>query len=168
VTVAGRVRLGIRYLHHRIHLMSLHFRLNGRVKAKFALLLFAGICVVGMLACGQAPAQSPSGDLPSLQQAPQSYSYDIADLPAPYASPSASNGPHMVPRPPDGALSTPPGYRVTLWASGLNNPRFLTAAPNGDVFVAESGPGRIRLLRQGGGGAPQISTFVEVSANRTA
>ncbi len=70
-----------------------------------------------------------------------------SELPAPFATPSANNGPHVIP-PPDGAtLYTPPGFKVAEWASGLDNPRFLTVAPNGDIFVAESAAGRVTVLR---------------------
>jgi glucose/arabinose dehydrogenase len=36
---------------------------------------------------------------------------------------------------------------VSLYATGLDNPREIVTAPNGDLFVAESQPGRIRVLR---------------------
>src|SRR5262249_21297645 len=36
-----------------------------------------------------------------------------------------------------------------LLSEGLDNPRKIIAAPNGDIFVAESGPGRIKVLRLG-------------------
>jgi glucose/arabinose dehydrogenase len=41
----------------------------------------------------------------------------------------------------------PLGFHVDLFASNLHDPRSLQIAPNGDVFVAESEPGRIRVLR---------------------
>ena len=43
--------------------------------------------------------------------------------------------------------AVPPGFRVELWATGLDMPRTLRTAPNGDVFLAESGAGRIRVWR---------------------
>jgi glucose/arabinose dehydrogenase len=40
---------------------------------------------------------------------------------------------------PQGAHPTaPPGFEVTRYAGGLDNPRWLTVLPNGDVLVAES------------------------------
>src|SRR5262249_45461683 len=41
----------------------------------------------------------------------------------------------------------PPGFAVVQFASGLHNPRLLRVAPNGDIFVAESGAGQLRVLR---------------------
>ena len=36
---------------------------------------------------------------------------------------------------------------MELYAAGLDNPRLLRTAPNGDIFLAESEPGRIRVFR---------------------
>jgi glucose/arabinose dehydrogenase len=50
---------------------------------------------------------------------------------------------------------------VELYAAGLENPRLLRTAPNGDVFLAESEPGRIRVLRgvTPDGKAERMETF---------
>src|SRR5262245_19174855 len=66
-------------------------------------------------------------------------------LPAPFASPSASNGPAIVPRPAGALPLAPPGFAVDLFLGGLEGPRVMRTAPNGDVFVAESGAGRVRV-----------------------
>jgi glucose/arabinose dehydrogenase len=71
----------------------------------------------------------------------------VANLPAPYATRSVDNGPEVVPRPAGAWPKVPAGFKVDLFASGLNNPRLIRTAPNGDLFVAESRPGRIRVLR---------------------
>ena len=83
----------------------------------------------------------------------------IADLPPPYATPSSTNRPQLVPRPADAWPKVPPGFVVDLLAEGLGNPRKITTAPNGDLFIAESGPGRVKVLRQGPDGKV-ISTTV--------
>lgn len=76
-----------------------------------------------------------------------------ADMPKPYASRSASNAPSIVDRPSGASLHVPPGYVVERFAAGLENPRLLRVAPNGDVFVAETTPGRILVLRAADGAA---------------
>ncbi|MFM7321887.1 MAG: PQQ-dependent sugar dehydrogenase [Armatimonadota bacterium] len=82
------------------------------------------------------------GDAPGVRR-----KITVKDLPQPYASPSVDNGPRIVPRP-DGAWpKAPEGFVVTLFARDLRNPRVVRTAPNGDLFIAESGPGRIRILR---------------------
>jgi hypothetical protein len=77
--------------------------------------------------------------------------FTIADLPAPFATSSAGNGPKIVPAPANASLSVPTGFTVKLFASGLSNPRLLRVAPNGDIFVSETGQNRIRVLRAGDG-----------------
>ncbi len=69
------------------------------------------------------------------------------DLPKPGATPSAANVSHVVPRPAGAAPKVPPGFRVDLFAEGLSGPRIIRVAPNGDVFIAETRAGRIRVLR---------------------
>ena len=70
-----------------------------------------------------------------------------SDLPAPYASNSAANSAVVVGKPADARLNVPFGFEVKLLASGLDQPRLIRVAPNGDVFVAESSAGRIRVLK---------------------
>lgn len=86
-----------------------------------------------------------------------------ADLPAPFETKSAVNGARIVPRPEGAMPQVPAGFKVEEFASGLNNPRLLRTAPNGDVFVVESGPGRIRVLRakDGAGKAETNEIYVE-------
>ena len=71
----------------------------------------------------------------------------LADLPAPYATHSASNGPEMTSRPASALPIAPPGFKVNLYAEGLDTPRVIRTAPNGDIFLAESGSGQIRVYR---------------------
>ncbi len=71
----------------------------------------------------------------------------VADLPAPYSTQSAENGPEEVARPKSVWPVAPAGFKVELFASGLDNPRWLRTAPNGDIFLAESNAGRIRVFR---------------------
>jgi hypothetical protein len=85
----------------------------------------------------------------------------VADLPAPYATPDSDNGPDVVDRAPDAKPSVPPGFTIDLYADGLSNPRAIRAAPNGDLFVAESAGGKIRVLRAKDGArrAEQVIVF---------
>jgi glucose/arabinose dehydrogenase len=71
----------------------------------------------------------------------------VGDLPEPGATRSADNGPSLVPRPKDAWPQAPAGFQVQLYADRLSNPRLLRTAPNGDVFVVESRPGEVRVLR---------------------
>jgi glucose/arabinose dehydrogenase len=71
----------------------------------------------------------------------------VADLPEPYTTKSSSNGPKMVKRPENVRPVALPGFKVELYADELDNPRTLRTAPNGDVFLAETDPGRILFFR---------------------
>jgi glucose/arabinose dehydrogenase/cytochrome c2 len=77
--------------------------------------------------------------------------FTIADLPPPFATPSARNGPDVVPPPPGAQPYVPPGFRVDVFAHDLVGPRLLRFSPSGDLFVAESQDGRVRVLRAASG-----------------
>jgi len=85
------------------------------------------------------------------------------NLPSPFATKSAGNGPHSA-KPPAGFLPTvPAGFHTNVFASGFKNPRFLAVAPNGDIFVADTGGGQVVILRdpQHTGEAQQREIFAE-------
>lgn len=71
----------------------------------------------------------------------------LKDLPAPFATTSAGNGPQLVARPENAWPKVPAGFKVALYASGLDEPRLIRTAPNGDVFVAESQAGKVLVFR---------------------
>ncbi|MEO8191104.1 MAG: PQQ-dependent sugar dehydrogenase [Acidobacteriota bacterium] len=85
----------------------------------------------------------------------------VADLPRPYATKSVDSGSHVIDRPANAWPRVPPGFKVEEFQTKLDNPRLLRTAPNGDVFLAESYPGRIRVLRarDGAGRAEQNEIF---------
>jgi glucose/arabinose dehydrogenase len=83
-------------------------------------------------------------------------------LPAPYATRSAGNGPSKV-APPNGFLPTvPAGFKINVFATGFNRPRWLIVAPDNDIFLADMGSGEIVILRdpQNTGGAQTRENFV--------
>jgi len=110
-------------------------------------------------AAAAPPAKAPAPDL-SKAPAPKapftdyrfekpgvSRKFTVKDLPAPYATSSAGNSPTVVSRP-DGAWpQVPPGFQVEQYASGLEEPRLIRTAPNGDFFVAEMKAGDVRVFR---------------------
>jgi hypothetical protein len=106
----------------------------------------------------------------------------VADLPEPNPSESVDNGPNLVPRPQGAWPIAPAGFTVQLYAGGdaatpmqrsenkkethgptsgtFVMPRIIHAAPNGDLFVADSQAGSILVLRgvNDAGKAATIST----------
>jgi len=84
-----------------------------------------------------------------------------SDLPAPFASELAASRSQVVPRPEGAWPKAPQGFSVEVFASGLKGPRVIRLAPNGDVFVAESYGGRVRVFHgKSGGEKPQGEIFV--------
>ncbi|MBS3651523.1 PQQ-dependent sugar dehydrogenase [Pseudaminobacter sp. 19-2017] len=87
-----------------------------------------------------------------------------ADLPAPTLTendpeaPDFENAAKVVEAPQGKMPDVPAGFAVQVFATGLNKPRVLRTAPNGDIFVAESGSGRVLVLAaDAAGGAPATS-----------
>jgi len=85
----------------------------------------------------------------------------VKDLPPPFVTPSAGNGPRVVARPANAWPQVPPGFKVEQYASGLDEPRLLRRAPNGDMFVVESNAGAIKVFRgiSGAGKLEQMAVF---------
>ena len=84
-------------------------------------------------------------------------------LPAPFSTKSAGNGPSSA-KPPDGFLPTAPaGFHVNVYAKQFKYPRFLAVAPNGDIFLADLGAGQVIVLRdpQHTGAAQQREIFAD-------
>src|ERR1700739_4531776 len=104
-----------------------------------------------------------------------------ADVPDPNPAEAGNNTPHVIPRPANAWPIAPAGFKVTLYAGGdsapmqradnkqvmtlssgtFTMPRLLRTAPNGDLFLADSGAGTIFVLRGVGpdGKAAQIEKF---------
>jgi glucose/arabinose dehydrogenase len=85
----------------------------------------------------------------------------VADLPAPAEDQSIDNTATVVPRPADAWPIAPKGFKVELYAANLENPRELRTAPNGDIFLAESSAGKIKVFRgiTADGKAKDVSVF---------
>jgi len=105
----------------------------------------------------------------------------LADLPEPNPAEAVNNTPHVIPRPADAWPLAPAGFKVTLYAGGdtapmqradnkehmrlsggtFTMPRLIRTAPNGDLFLADSGAGTIFILRGIGpdGKAAQVEKF---------
>jgi glucose/arabinose dehydrogenase len=59
-------------------------------------------------------------------------------LPAPYATSSSTNFSNVTGWKDDEKPIAPPGFTVTKYADGFQNPRWMYVLPNGDVLVAEA------------------------------
>jgi len=113
---------------------------------------------VGMFFITSAWAQKSSGSKQTLrgegsfndwdnEKPGNHYLIKASDLPKPYATDTATNRSTVVARPSDAWPKVPEGFKIDQAATGLEGPRTIVAAPNGDFFVAESNSDRIRVLR---------------------
>jgi len=86
----------------------------------------------------------------------------VADLPGRRQSSPWTTGRRWFPGRECAAIA-PKGFKVELYATGLDNPRLIRTAPNGDLFLAESETGKIKVFRGVGpdGKAAQVSVFAE-------
>jgi len=124
-----------------------------------------GLVLLASLACQQnqrGPSSiqpSPSGPSQSSASPPEPavshdasqlahYQITPASLPQPNATGDADNPPVLIPQPSDAQLYMPTGFAVNTFASGgFERARWMTLAPNGDVFVADAGSNKILILR---------------------
>lgn len=109
-----------------------------------------------------AAAAGPSPFMDYRQERPgREHLIRPADMPAPDQAEDVRNAPEIVSRPRSDWPQAPAGFRVELFADGFRMPRLLRLAPNGDVFLAESAAGRIRVLRgvTARGKAQKIAVF---------
>jgi glucose/arabinose dehydrogenase len=107
---------------------------------------------------GQAAFTDAAHEFPGIRR-----HLTVADLPATAPQESVDNGPKIVPRPAGMLPIAPKGFKVELYATGLDNPRLIRTAPNGDLFLAESETGKIKVFRGVGldGKAAQVSVFAD-------
>ena len=82
----------------------------------------------------------------------------VADLPPPGSNTFTIKPPRVVDRPQGAQPQVPSGFKVELFASGFDKPRYLLTAPNGDIFVTESDANHIKILRDtDGDGKPDVT-----------
>jgi len=118
---------------------ALGFLIVGMISATYALHRF-GLFV--NVSAQESPFTDYRGEAPG-----NVHHITPSDLPQPYATKPTANRPQVVPRPSDAWPQTLPGFRAELYAGKLDNPRLIRTAPNGDLFVAESDPGKILVFR---------------------
>ena len=80
------------------------------------------------------------------------YHIRASDLPTPVMTgtdPEASvaQPAKVVAAPPGATLKVPDGFSVEVFATGFKQPRRLRTAPNGDIFMSESGTGRVLVFQ---------------------
>jgi glucose/arabinose dehydrogenase len=90
----------------------------------------------------------------------------VTDLVAPFASQSAGNGPKVAPRPAGALPAVPAGFKVGIYAKDTGKARYPLRAPNGDIFLAESGKGQVSVLRSADGETAQAASVYATGLSR--
>lgn len=111
-----------------------------------------------------ANAGPPKGEADWKKDVPgRVHRIDVANLPPAFNTPSAANFPKFIEKPAGATLSVPKGFAVNVFASGLQGPRAMRVAPNGDVFVTETQSGRVKVMRPAADGskAATVETFAQ-------
>ncbi len=135
-----------------------------RLRTTILLAVSTAVLLTGCTSAQTKTAAAPQGPFTDYRYEKPGTTHHITakDLPAPFATKSAMNGARVVDRPANVLPIAPAGFKVELFATGLNEPRAMTTAPNGDIFLAESHAGDIKVFRGiGSDGKPQqTGTFV--------
>ena len=139
---------------------------------KTYILLLAATVAAPTALLAQAPGQVSTGQAAFAnysEQKPGAYRHiTLADLPEPNPAEAVDNTPHLIDRPQNAWPQAPAGFKVTLYAGGdappmqrsenkqqisqptqgtFKMPRLIRTAPNGDLFLADSGAGVVWVLR---------------------
>ncbi len=156
-------------------------------------LLLAVLLVLALAACAGTGSQSTNTGAPTLAASPTAAAAPASSAPvvstlspAPSVTPVAGDGPsspavanQVTPSPlatastrpaaptrvvpPQGQINLPPGFGISVFASGLITPRSIAVGPDGQLYVAERGMGRIiRLPDRNGDG---VADGIEVVAS---
>lgn len=96
---------------------------------RIVIVVFAACVLPGLLLCEKKPVDT---------------------LPAPYATPSAKNGPKVIPQPEGATLHVPSGFTVAEYASGFERPRFMVQGPSGEVLLSDSVANGTVYILEGG------------------
>lgn len=109
-----------------------------------------------LLAVFPANATSPE-DRPG-----QKFHIRASEMPVPYATRSVSNRMDVIRRDDTQVPVAPEGYEVSVFASGLSHARWMTVAPSGEVFLAQTGIDEVTVLidSDGDGRADETAPFV--------
>jgi len=73
--------------------------------------------------------------------------FKVEDMPKPAPAQSVSNSPDKARPDPGAKPRLPEGFEAEAFATGLESPRVIRFAPNGDMFVADSKANAVRVFR---------------------
>jgi glucose/arabinose dehydrogenase len=112
------------------------------IVCSIAILAATGVFAADSLKKGKAAFGSWKDDKPGVTRL-----ISPDDLQAPDESKSADNSAEPITMPEGAKPLLPEGFSAELVASGIESPRTIRVAPNGDIFVADSKANQIRVFR---------------------
>src|SRR6266853_1185387 len=68
-------------------------------------------------------------------------------LPPPFATPSSTNRPRVIPQPEGTQLHVPAGFATELFAEGFEQPRYMTLGPSNEILLSDSKGGAVYILK---------------------
>src|SRR3954469_1742971 len=68
-------------------------------------------------------------------------------LPPPFATPSSTNRPRVIPQPEGTQLHVPAGFSIELFAEGFEQPRYMTLGPSKEILLSDSKGGTVWILK---------------------
>ncbi len=124
---------------------------NAVAFAACCLTLSAGASAFGQVLRGQAAMGDWRDDKPGVRRL-----LTARDLPA-VLKPTTGQA-EVVPMPPNARPQVPDGFKAELVTTDTHKPRVIRAAPNGDLFVADSMFGSVRVRVCPWGAPSQVRT----------
>ncbi len=122
--------------------------------------VFCSLVIAGLF---QPPQRAIAADDTGEQTVGKSFYYDPTNLPAIKKAGRVTGFPQRVERNAEDHLRVPDGFQAQVFAENLEHPRWMALAPNGDVFLAESRPGKVTILRDSDGDGIAEERFTYVS-----
>src|SRR6266403_5842422 len=68
-------------------------------------------------------------------------------LPPPFATPSSTNRPRVIPQPEGTQLHVPAGFTVEVFAEGFEQPRYMTLGPSQEILLSDPKSGTVWILK---------------------
>ena len=131
---------------------------------KISVVILALLAMIFIYACGN---NKITNNPQALNGSTVTSGYSFDTLPPPYATRSAKNFSKVVGWKEGEAPVVPQGFTVTKFADGLDHPRWIYVADNGDIFVTESNTILKGIVKVGSKMSRKIRTQgYGVSANR--
>lgn len=137
---------------------------------KLSMAVMIALLTVSVSICqNKATAESPKAQtkpLPKIEFFDKAQTFQIKpeSLPKPFGTESVRRSSKNIEQPADATLKLPKGFKINVYAEGdFRYPRWMSLAPNGDVFVADSRANSIIILRDTNkdGTADERFTFAE-------